>query len=121
MGCSAWLHRLCVSAVLDLSPSLHHLPLLSRLPHTGLAAAGSLSNSGAPAAAPGPLVCEDGAELLKATPELDYLTHLVFRMYENKSVPPDAPGESAGCVTWVGQLGWPAGGASWVGQLGAPA
>jgi inositol hexakisphosphate/diphosphoinositol-pentakisphosphate kinase len=30
-------------------------------------------------------------DLLSRTTELDYLTHLVFRLYENKSVPADHP------------------------------
>lgn len=31
-----------------------------------------------------PLVSEEALQLLWDTPELDYLTHVVFRMYENK-------------------------------------
>ena len=31
-----------------------------------------------------PLVSEEGLQHLWDTPELDYLTHVVFRMYENK-------------------------------------
>ena len=31
-----------------------------------------------------PLLSEDGTKYLWDTPELDYLTHVVFRMYENK-------------------------------------
>lgn len=31
-----------------------------------------------------PLVSEEALQRLWDTPELDYLTHLVFRMYENK-------------------------------------
>lgn len=38
-----------------------------------------------------PLLSEAGLQLLDNTKELDYLTHIVFRMYENKSVPVDAP------------------------------
>jgi len=30
--------------------------------------------------------------MLDNTAELDYLTHVVFRMYENKAVPVTAPG-----------------------------
>ena len=32
------------------------------------------------------LVNPEGQELLEGTPEYDYLTHIVFRMYEKKSV-----------------------------------
>ena len=38
---------------------------------------------------------------VQATPELDYLTHIVLRMYENKSVPVDAEGGCAG-ASWGG-------------------
>lgn len=40
----------------------------------------------------GGLLSEEGRDLLRSTTELDYLTHLVFRLYENKAVPADAPG-----------------------------
>ncbi len=43
-----------------------------------------------------PLVCEEGADLLRSLRELDYLTHIVFRLYENKSVPPNDPGQWGG-------------------------
>ena len=35
---------------------------------------------------PAPLLYEAGQTLLEGTPEFDYLTHIVFRMYENKQV-----------------------------------
>ena len=35
---------------------------------------------------PAPLLHEAGQMLLEGTPEFDYLTHIVFRMYENKQV-----------------------------------
>ena len=35
---------------------------------------------------PAPLLHEAGQTLLEGTPEFDYLTHIVFRMYENKQV-----------------------------------
>lgn len=41
---------------------------------------------------PHPLLSPEACELLDTTPELDYLTHIVFRMYENKAVPVHAPG-----------------------------
>ncbi|GFH21842.1 inositol hexakisphosphate and diphosphoinositol-pentakisphosphate kinase, partial [Haematococcus lacustris] len=37
-----------------------------------------------------PLVAASGQELLDSTPEFDYLTHIVLRMYENKAVPVDS-------------------------------
>ncbi|KAJ9510909.1 hypothetical protein QJQ45_027864 [Haematococcus lacustris] len=37
-----------------------------------------------------PLVAGSGQELLDSTPEFDYLTHIVLRMYENKAVPVDS-------------------------------
>jgi len=35
----------------------------------------------------------EACAMLDNTPELDYLTHVVFRMYENKAVPVTAPGK----------------------------
>mmetsp|Transcript_1803 Transcript_1803/g.4010 ORF Transcript_1803/g.4010 Transcript_1803/m.4010 type:complete len:272 (-) Transcript_1803:515-1330(-) len=37
-----------------------------------------------------PVVNPDCENLLENTPEFDYLTHIVFRMYENKGVPVDS-------------------------------
>jgi inositol hexakisphosphate/diphosphoinositol-pentakisphosphate kinase len=40
-----------------------------------------------------PLLSDEAAQMLDATSELDYLTQVVFRMYENKAVPADHPSE----------------------------
>lgn len=53
------------------------------------AAAGGASSTAAQA--PESLLSDEGFELLRNTTELDYLTHLVFRLYENKSVTADHP------------------------------
>ena len=37
------------------------------------------------------LISSDALEMLSATPELDYLSHIVFRLYENLNYPPDHP------------------------------
>ena len=65
----------------------------------GGAGGGSLSGGGAGAHAVTPgapqrkcLLSEEAYDMLRDTPELDYLTHLVIRMYENKAVPADHPG-----------------------------
>ena len=60
-------------------------------PDGGLAAL--VAPRAAPAGAPrAPLLTEEAAALLRATPELDYLSHVVLRLYENKGAPADAPG-----------------------------
>lgn len=38
-----------------------------------------------------PLLSQEGMDLLAATPELDYLTHLVLRLYEDMAVPANDP------------------------------
>eukprot|EP01138_Halocafeteria_seosinensis_P009466 gb/GECG01009674.1/.p1 GENE.gb/GECG01009674.1/~~gb/GECG01009674.1/.p1 ORF type:complete len:1580 (+),score=253.46 gb/GECG01009674.1/:1-4740(+) len=38
-----------------------------------------------------PLISSDALEMLSATPELDYLSHIVFRLYENLNYPVDHP------------------------------
>ncbi len=43
-----------------------------------------------------PILSVPGCQLLDATCELDYLTHIVLRMYENKAKPVASPGASPG-------------------------
>ncbi|KAI8468422.1 MAG: histidine phosphatase superfamily-domain-containing protein [Monoraphidium minutum] len=38
-----------------------------------------------------PLISPEGGALLDSTDECDYLTHIVFKMFENKQVPLDSP------------------------------
>ena len=54
----------------------------------------SLDTPGAPGPSglPPPLLRPEGCDLLDSITELDYLTHIVLRMYENKAVPMDSPG-----------------------------
>lgn len=59
---------------------------LSAVP-SGAAAAGSSGGSSGGSSSTGALVSSDGLRLLDATPELDYCTHIVFRLYENFQFP----------------------------------
>jgi len=43
----------------------------------------------------GGLVSEDAMRRLRDTTELDYLTHVVFRMYENKRCAPAGPSSAS--------------------------
>jgi hypothetical protein len=56
-------------------------PVLRAASGNGAAGEGT---KGAPAAQQGSLVSEAAAARLRETTELDYMTHIVFRMYENK-------------------------------------
>ncbi|KAJ9527101.1 hypothetical protein QJQ45_025193, partial [Haematococcus lacustris] len=59
---------------------------------SGQTAAGSDSSSSGPAPHPGaPLLPPSACTALDGCQELDYLTHLVLRLYENKTVPFGAP------------------------------
>ena len=84
----ATLHRLCPSYAVNINSPLRHvrtriyftseshihaLVNVLRYCHIGLDNAD-------------PLVCESGQNILWNTPELDYMSHIVFRMYENQQV-----------------------------------
>ncbi|KAG1662672.1 hypothetical protein FOA52_014598 [Chlamydomonas sp. UWO 241] len=59
--------------------------------HPAHAANGGSGSSGGNGGSRDPLLSDDGLQAFHSTTELDYLTHIVFRMYENKAVPVDAP------------------------------
>lgn len=61
---------------------------VSQLPRNGSAAGAAALGS---CSAASPILSESACTLIDDTTELDYLTQVVFRMYENKTVPVDAP------------------------------
>ena len=65
---------------------------LASSPQTDMSAASGVRHRGSQGGDGGGgnvrLVTPDALAMLDATPELDYLTHVVFRLYENFSVPP---------------------------------
>jgi inositol hexakisphosphate/diphosphoinositol-pentakisphosphate kinase len=90
------LHRLCPTYASDVNSPLRHVR--TRIYFTSESHIHSLVNvlrfshmrPGAPDSASSLLAPEMQA-LMDDTPEFDYLTHIVFRMYENKQVPVHAP------------------------------
>ena len=107
------LHRLCPTYAQDINSPLRHVrtriyftseshchSLVNVLKYCQLGAAkagfcsktsqSSNNNNGNNSISecnPMSLLSNAGQELLQATPELDYMTHVVFRMFENKSLP----------------------------------
>ncbi|GMH42191.1 hypothetical protein BSKO_10110 [Bryopsis sp. KO-2023] len=88
-------HRLCPSYALDINSPLRHVR--TRIYFTSeshihglmnILRYGHLNPDGTPHA---PLVSAEQQKLLFETPEFDYLTHIVFRMFENTQVPVDDP------------------------------
>ncbi|KAF5835970.1 hypothetical protein DUNSADRAFT_6635 [Dunaliella salina] len=88
------LHRLCPTFASDINSPLRHVR--TRIYFTSESHIHSLVNVlrfchlQAEHPTP-PLVSESSQQALDATPEMDYLTHIVFRMYENKSFPVSSP------------------------------
>eukprot|EP00803_Ostreobium_quekettii_P004618 evm.model.scf_439.9 EVM.evm.TU.scf_439.9 scf_439:61654-74618(+) len=87
------LHRLCPSYAVNINSPMRHVR--TRVYFTSESHIHALVNvlrychSGLDDAQP--LVCESGLNILTNTPELDYLSHIVFRMYENQQVPFNDP------------------------------
>lgn len=89
------LHRLCPTYASDINSPLRHVR--TRIYFTSESHIHSLLNvlrfchlrPGCPGSSD--LVNPEGQDLLDHTPEFDYLTHIVIRMYENKQVPVHAP------------------------------
>ncbi|KAG1672844.1 hypothetical protein FOA52_004648 [Chlamydomonas sp. UWO 241] len=90
------LHRLCPTYASDVNSPLRHVR--TRIYFTSESHIHSLVNvlrfshmrPGAPDTASS-LLAPDMQALMDETPEFDYLTHIVFRMYENKQMPVHAP------------------------------
>jgi len=92
-GDDAVLHRLCPTYAQDINSPLRHVR--TRIYFTSESHMHSLINvlrychlgvdgdSG--------LLSSDGQEILKQVPELDYMTHIVFRMFESKTLPLSDP------------------------------
>lgn len=73
-----------------------HPPPILESPFASQAYPGSQPSREAPtcsaSAVPNPIISPEACTLIDNTAEFDYLTHIVFRMYEDKSVPVTAPG-----------------------------
>lgn len=91
------IHRLCPTYATDINSPLRHVrtriyftseshvhSLINVLRFSHLAGA----NNGTPVS---PMVSEEAQKMLHDATELDYLTHIIIRMYENKRVPVDSP------------------------------
>ncbi|CAD7697573.1 unnamed protein product [Ostreobium quekettii] len=82
------LHRLCPSYAVNINSPMRHVR--TRVYFTSESHIHALVNvlrychRGVEGAEP--IVCESGQNILTSTPELDYLSHIVFRMYENQQV-----------------------------------
>lgn len=90
------LHRLCPTYAKDINSPLRHVR--TRIYFTSESHVHSLINvlrfchlGEDGTAVREPLVSPEAEDLLKHATELDYMTHLVFRMFENKRVPVDSP------------------------------
>ncbi|KAK9821974.1 hypothetical protein WJX81_008214 [Elliptochloris bilobata] len=89
------LHRLCPTYATDINSPLRHVR--TRIYFTSESHMHSLinvlrySHCGREGGGDGGLVSEEAMRRLRDTTELDYLTHVVFRMYENKRVPVEDP------------------------------
>lgn len=94
-GDDAVLHRLCPTYAQDVNSPLRHVR--TRIYFTSESHCHSLVNVlrychlGMGAGAQG-LLSEAGQRVLHESRELDYMTHIVFRMFENKRLPLDDPG-----------------------------
>ncbi|KAL0037051.1 hypothetical protein WJX77_010637 [Trebouxia sp. C0004] len=91
------IHRLCPTYATDINSPLRHVR--TRIYFTSESHVHSLINvlrfshlagvdNGGPVSA---MVSEEAQQLLHDATELDYLTHIIIRMYENKRVPVDSP------------------------------
>ena len=84
------MHRLCPTYAQDVNSPLRHVR--TRIYFTSESHCHALTNVlrychlGLPANND-PLLNEGGEAFLHSTPELDYMTHIVLRMFENKSLP----------------------------------
>ncbi|KAJ9508534.1 hypothetical protein QJQ45_012071, partial [Haematococcus lacustris] len=92
------LHRLCPTYASDINSPLRHVR--TRIYFTSESHIHSLVNvfrfaSLREGYEGPPLVAASGQELLDSTPEFDYLTHIVLRMYENKAVRAQGQGQGA--------------------------
>lgn len=93
-GDDATMHRLCPTYAQDVNSPLRHVR--TRIYFTSESHCHSLVNvlrfcqlgMGGADSILGP----EGQDLLQKTTELDYMTHVVFRMFENKSLPLRDPG-----------------------------
>uniref|UniRef100_A0A1D1ZXV8 Inositol hexakisphosphate and diphosphoinositol-pentakisphosphate kinase n=1 Tax=Auxenochlorella protothecoides TaxID=3075 RepID=A0A1D1ZXV8_AUXPR len=96
-GDDSSLHRLCPSYATDINSPLRHvrtriyftseshmhaLMNIVRYAHLGTGSNGEALSS---------VLSSEGQEVLASTRELDYMTHWVFRMFENKSLPLNDP------------------------------
>lgn len=87
------MHRLCPTYAQDVNSPLRHVR--TRIYFTSESHCHALTNVlrychlGMPPgpANTGPLLTEGGEAFLHNTPELDYMTHIVLRMFENKTLP----------------------------------
>ncbi|KAK9823756.1 hypothetical protein WJX72_005206 [[Myrmecia] bisecta] len=88
------LHRLCPTYAQDVNSPLRHVR--TRIYFTSESHVHSLlnvlrfSHLGRDDVEEG-LVSDEAHQMLRDATELDYMTHIVFRMYENKKVPVDSP------------------------------
>jgi len=94
-GDDAVLHRLCPTYAQDINSPLRHVR--TRIYFTSESHCHSLINVlrfcqlGLGPGAQG-LLSEVGQQVVRKSRELDYMTHVVFRMFENKTLPLDNPG-----------------------------
>ena len=87
------MHRLCPTYAQDVNSPLRHVR--TRIYFTSESHCHALTNVlrychlGMPPGptSTGPLLTEGGEAFLHNTPELDYMTHIVLRMFENKTLP----------------------------------
>ena len=85
------MHRLCPTYAQDVNSPLRHVR--TRIYFTSESHCHALTNVlrychlSCPTSSNQPLLNDSGEAFLRSTPELDYMTHIVLRMFENKSLP----------------------------------